>query len=116
MLNLNLKRMMNMRGIDRIYTLLLSNGFSHSTASKIHHNKLSNIKISQIGKLCVLLNCTPNDLFDWQPDAKNPLPEKHALNALVKEEISLDFKKLLKDIPIEKMGEVENLLKGLKSG
>lgn len=116
MLVLNLNRIINLRGFDRVYTFLAANGFVHSTAWKIDNNKLSSIKIEHIGKLCVLLNCTPNDLFDWKPEQANPLPADHALNALVKEEISLDLKKLLKGIPIDKMPEVENLLKGLKDG
>lgn len=116
MLILNLNRMMSVRGIDRVYNFLASNGFVHSTASKMANDKLASIKPSQIGKLCVLLNCTPNDLFDWQPDAKNQLPEDHALNALVREEIAPDLKKLLRGIPVERIGEVENLLKGLKDG
>lgn len=116
MLVLNLNRIMNLRGIERVYSFLSANGFVHSTAWKMDNGKLSSIKINQIGQLCVLLNCTPNDLFDWKPDQKNPIGEDHALNTLVKEEISLDLKKLLKDIPVEKLGEVENLLKGLKGG
>lgn len=109
------QRAMFMRGIDKMFNFLHKNGFIRSTATYLLNGTASHIKIEHIGKLCVLLNCTPNDLFEWKPDAKNVLPENHALNSLVKDDLkSVSLKDLLKDIPIEKMSELEGLLKGLK--
>lgn len=116
MLIFDATRVMKLRGVERKYKYLIDNGFSHTTAANLANGQVAAVKIRHIGDLCQLLNCTPNDLYKWQPDAKNPLPETHALNALVREEIPLNFKKLLKDIPIEKLGEAENLLKSLKDG
>lgn len=116
MLIFNVRRVINMRGIERAYTYLFNSGFTHTTSSCLATGRVASVKIKHIGKLCQMLHCTPNDLFEWETNAKNPLPEDHPLNALVKEEIPMNVRKLLKDIPLEKMSEVENLLKGLKDG
>jgi DNA-binding Xre family transcriptional regulator len=106
-----------MRGVDKMFSFLNANGFVHSTAYYLISGKVSNVKIAHIEKLCVLLNCTPNDLFEWKRDAQDNLATDHALNSLDKDdEKPVNVKALLKDIPIEKMPEIENLLKSLKDG
>lgn len=113
----NPKRIMKMRGIDKMFNFLHKNGFIRNTANYIVNETVSSIKIEHIGRLCLILNCTPNDLFEWQKDEQNVLPENHALNALVKESLpEVNIKKLLRDIPLDKLQEAEALLKGLKDG
>lgn len=115
MLIYNPVRVMALRGIERTFKFLSNHGFVHSTASNMIAGRLAEVKIKHIGKLCLLLNCTPNDLFEWKPDPQSPLPEDHALNAIVREAVTMkNIKEMLKDIPIEKIPEIENLLKGLK--
>jgi hypothetical protein len=35
-------------------------------------------------RLCLLLNFTPNDLFDWREDGKTVVHDAHALRSLTK--------------------------------
>ncbi len=45
----------------------------YQNLSKMVNNETQSIKLERIETLCMLLNCTPNDLFqiDWeQPDSK----------------------------------------------
>ncbi len=117
MLKFNPNRMMALRGIDRMFGFLHKNGFVRSTANFMLKGAASSIKVEHIEKLCVLLNCTPNDLFYWNPDTNNPLPENHALYALKREHQSVkNYKELLMNIPPEKLPEVENLLESLQDG
>jgi DNA-binding Xre family transcriptional regulator len=117
MLYFNPKRIMAMRGIDKMFNYLHKNGFIRTTATYLLNNTASHIKIEHIGKLCFLLNCTPNDLFEWHPDNTYVLTENHALNTLIKHDKAVaNIKELLKEIPPERLGEVESLLKGLKDG
>lgn len=117
MLIFNAKRIMKMRGIEKMFSFLCNSGFVRNTASYLVTGKASHIKIEHIGKLCLLLNCTPNDLFEWENDGQNVLTENHALNAIVKEPVrESNIKQLLREIPLEKLGEAEALLKGLKNG
>ena len=114
---MDLKRIAALRGIENLYTFLAENGFVHSTASKLGREKLSSIKISQIGRLCVLLNCTPNDLFEWREDAENPISETHALRSIIRDNTQRkSLREIVKDVPIDKMLEIERLLKGGEDG
>jgi len=115
MLDLNLKRLFEMRGITRPFTFMLKNGFIRSTAHNFVHGQVWQIKLEQIEKLCLLLNCTPNDLFEWRPDKNASIPETHAINALKKDKSAPSFGQLFKDIPIEKFDRIEGLLNQLKN-
>jgi DNA-binding Xre family transcriptional regulator len=117
MLIFNPKRILMLRGIDKMFNYLHNHGFIRSTASYLLDGTASHLKIEHIGKLCVILNCTPNDLFEWRTDSNTVLPENHALHAIMKEpQKALNLKKMLEDIPVERLAEVESLLKGLKDG
>lgn len=35
-------------------------------------------------RLCLLLNCTPNDLLEWKPGEQQQNNKEHPLNALVR--------------------------------
>ena len=117
MLIFNPKRILMLRGVDKMFNYLHNSGFIRSTATYLLNGTASHLKIEHLGKLCVLLNCTPNDLFEWRPDSKNVLPAGHALNSIIKSEQKINnIKDLLQDIPPAKLSEVENLLKGLSGG
>ena len=116
MLDLNLKRLFELRGIARPFSFMLENGFIRSTAHKFVHGQVWQIKLNQIEKLCLILNCTPNDLFVWRADKNTAVPESHAIKALVKKESTLPpISLLVKDIPIEKLDRIEGLLNQLKN-
>lgn len=42
-------------------------------------------KPDYLERLCLLLNCTPNDLFDWSEDGKTVVHDTHALRTLIKQ-------------------------------
>ncbi len=109
------QRVMAMRGIDKMFNFLHKNGFIRSTASYLLSGKPSHIKIEHIGRLCVALNCTPNDLFEWKPDSQNIISADHALNSMIKEHSkNVDLREMLKNIPVEKLPEIQSLIKGLE--
>ncbi len=74
-----------------------------------------NLKVKTLEKLCLALNCTPNDLFEWRDDgAQSLLRDNHPLHALRKETVNKKFSEIMQDIPLEKLGELENYLEELK--
>jgi hypothetical protein len=87
----------------------------YSTASRFLKSKSRFVKISDIEKLCLALNCTPNDLFEWKPDANTVLTETHSLRALEKREQTKALQEIVKDIPSDKLALIEQLLNELKS-
>lgn len=114
MLSINLQRIFKLRGIDKPYTFLISKGFVPATASKWARNDVGYIRAAQIGKLCVALNCTPNDLFHWTPDKKTSLPDTHALTKLVHTEPAQDVRQLVSELPADKLAQLGEIIAELK--
>ena len=115
MLIFRLKRMFALRGIDKPHKTLVKAGISPSTATQLLNYHRENLNIEHLAKLCVLLNCTPNDLFEWRASDKQPISETHALNSLQRTEKPLQpLSEIIKDIPVEKLSQIADLLHGLK--
>lgn len=91
MLKYNVKNLMKVRGITHPYAFLRKRGFSHSTAARMAGEKMVGITPSLIESLCLVLKCTPNDLFVWTPGNGEVVSEGHPLKKLIaKESVSLD--------------------------
>ena len=57
---------------------------------------------STIETLCLALNCTPNDMYEWKP--KKVVAKDHALNKLNKDRLK-HFNELMSSLPFEKLLE-----------
>lgn len=108
-----MRRVFALRGIDKPHAFLVKNGFAASSASNMLKYYPIIFKVRTLEKLCILLNCTPNDLFEWRDDGKGKISDEHALNSLKKEAIG-NFTEIVKDLPLEKMIEVKSFLEGLR--
>lgn len=110
MLQLSLSRIFKARGIEMPYRFLVQNGFVSFTAHKYKNGNARHIRLDHIEKLCILLNCTPNDLFEWSPD--NLLEDRtdHPLQRIRKREKRVEIAQLLSKLSLEKLEEVERLL------
>lgn len=114
MLKFNPKNIIAKRGIERTSAFLVGKiGMDPSTASRFLKTHCRSVRVSDIEKLCIALNCTPNDLFEWKPDADTVLPENHSIFALEKTEAK-NLQELVKDIPAHKLALIEQLLNELK--
>ncbi len=51
------------RGIKTAYQLQKKARLSPSNASRLFNNKIVQISVETLGKLCDVLDCEPNDLF-----------------------------------------------------
>ncbi|HQU86321.1 MAG TPA: helix-turn-helix transcriptional regulator [Pyrinomonadaceae bacterium] len=113
MLYFNISRLMQLRGIDKPYAFLVKNGFVTQTATNMINDRLGRITPDQMEKLCLILNCTPNDLFDWRPDENVVVSESHALHSLKKEKTP-SVAQMVKDLPVEKLAKLHEIIDGLK--
>ena len=114
MLTFNPKNIFLLRGIEKTTAFLVRLGMDYSTASRFFKSKSQFVKVKDIEKLCIALNCTPNDLFEWNPSSETVLPETHSLNALNKGDKVKKLQQIVKDIPADKLTEIEGLLNELK--
>ncbi len=72
MVRLNVLELLQQRGRTK-YWLYKQLGMSYQNFSKMVNNETQSIKLERIETLCLLLDCTPNDLFqiDWEhPNSK----------------------------------------------
>lgn len=115
MLYFSIRRMIDLRGIDKPYAFLVKNGFASQTATNIINNNIGRIIPAQMEKLCLLLNCTPNDLFDWKPGKNTLVADNHPLKSLVKQKIAPPISEMVKDVPVEKLAKLETLINDLKN-
>jgi DNA-binding Xre family transcriptional regulator len=114
MLKFNLKRVLAIRNVANGMKFLKDNDFTPFSATSLYNYYVSSIKIKNLERLCLLLNCTPNDFFEWKTtEGEEPLPEAHALNSLRREK-SAEINKLMKSLPLEKLSEVEDFIKNMK--
>jgi len=112
MLTLNLKRLFKARSIKKPYTYLVKNGFTRFTAHKIANNKGKSIFLAHIERLCLILKCTPNDLFEYTPGSDNRADEP--LNILKKQNEYEDISTLITDLPLNKVNEIAQIIKEKK--
>jgi len=69
------------------------------------------MNLKDVEKLCVMLQCSPNDLLEWIPDTKDAKNEKHPLATLKRKDSFTQLNLMLKDVPLDKLSAIENLIK-----
>ena len=114
MLTFNPRRVFRLRGINNDLTFMMKNGFIRSTASNLLNGYTRYVKDEHLEKLCLLLHCTPNDLFDWTPAANTLTAEDHPLQTLKRGDAPKNIADIVKNIPLDKLDKVEALLQQLK--
>ena len=79
MLYLNVKELLKKKQKTK-YWLVQNMHSDYKTISDMMDNKTSGIKFETIEKLCILLDCTPNDIFKLKEEAKDNKKEKEAIS------------------------------------
>lgn len=113
MVKLNLNRIFKARGIEQPYRFLVKGGFVSFTAHKYKNGKVEQIRLDHIEQLCVLLNCTPNDIFEWTPNDLLDDRNDHPLQKIRKQEKKIEIGKLLSKMPLQKLEEIERMLQSV---
>ena len=112
MLYLNIKRVMRLRGVENHYKMLLDLGFAPQTARNFLKNAVWRISFEHLERLCLALECTPNDLLEWLPSEKQTNAETQALIKL-KRDGEEDIAKMIRSLPIEKFEQIAEILQDL---
>lgn len=115
MIYLNLKPIFEAKGIDNPNYFLWKNGFTRHTAHNLLNNKTEGINFRHLEQLCLILGCSPNDLFTWHnTDQINVLPT-HSLQALKKEKSKGSITHTLQQLPVNKLNELRIFLDNLSN-
>lgn len=115
MLYLNLQAIFEAKGIDNPANYLWKNGFTRHTAHNLLYNKTEGINFKHLEQLCLVLQCTPNDLFNWQNENKLLNEEIHPLKQIKKERNKGNISQKIKAMPLSKLNDLHNFLDNLSS-
>jgi DNA-binding Xre family transcriptional regulator len=110
MLKFTFDRFFKAKGINKPYTFLIRAGFSENFATKMNNDRVKQINLVQLERLCLTFRCTPNDLFDWHPDKDLHTDEDHPLQKIRKKEKVIDMRNILHSIPMEELEEIEEFI------
>ncbi|WP_103070767.1 helix-turn-helix domain-containing protein [Aquimarina sediminis] len=118
MLRYNFKNIFKARGIDKPYAYLVNAGFSSRLASSMNRNEVKVLRLDTLEKVCLTLNCTPNDLLEWHPDPNQKNTKNCALQTIKAKDASYATRlnKLLLDLPLNQITEIENFIEKQKKG
>ena len=111
MLAFNFTRIFKARGIDKPFSYLVKGGYSDNFATRIVNNRMQRLNLTDIEKLCELLQCTPNDLLEWIPDSKDSTNDNHPLISIKRSNKVFQLTQILNSVPLDKLSEIENLIK-----
>jgi succinate dehydrogenase flavin-adding protein (antitoxin of CptAB toxin-antitoxin module) len=111
MLTFNFTRLFKTRGIDKPFSYLVSHGYSDNFATRIANNRIESLRLKDLNRLCDLFHCTPNDMFQWTPGNKDTNIETHHLISLKRTDNVVHLTKLLNSVPLDKVADIENLIK-----
>ena len=70
MIRLNVLKLLEEQGKTK-YWLYKQLGMSYQNFSRMVNNETKSIRYENIETICLLLNCTPNDLFEITEDTKS---------------------------------------------
>ena len=115
MLNLNIKRVFAMRNIENPYIYLVRHGISRPTAWNLLNNNTTQIKNKHLELICELLNCEPNDLYEWTPSKDTANPDNHPLKDLRRQGKAPSYSEIIRQIPLDKIAEMKGILNGLSN-
>lgn len=111
MLKYDVKRVMWARGKTQFFTYLRKQGYNPNTASRLLNAHIKNMNLKHVEQLCLLLDCTPNDLLEWEPDHSIASPEKKALSSLIRKDELSKASHLLYQVPLDELVEVARYLR-----
>lgn len=111
MLIYNFQRVFKARGIEKPHNFLVKHGIPRGIASRIANNKTNMITLKHLEEVCLLLNCTPDDLLEWKPANKKEDSPDTALYILKRKQKSKDEAGLLRGLPLSKLEELAEVLR-----
>ncbi|MBI5805704.1 helix-turn-helix transcriptional regulator [candidate division TA06 bacterium] len=115
MLSFNFAKIFAARGIVKPVPYLIEQGLSPNYATKIAHSRFIRLDLPRLERLCIILNCTPNDLLEWTPSAKNKANPEHPLYPLKREEEKMiKLAQTINSLPIESLDEVQQAVESIK--
>jgi DNA-binding Xre family transcriptional regulator len=110
MLILDITPIIKARGIEKPYTYLVKAGFTRHASTSILNSKTSVFRLDHIEKICLILNCEPNDILVWKPDPNVKYAENNSLNILLQKETNETWKETASKLTYKQLKETTSNL------
>lgn len=104
-----------MKGIHAPLTWMKRRGIPDRAARQLLKGTGFRINYSYIEILCVGLQCTPDDLFMWEPNAGEMISANHPLEKLRGENNMPDVTSALRELTVEQIKLLEERIKEIKT-
>jgi len=108
MLVLNCKKVTIARGIYSPIPYLRKHGLPYHHAHRLMVKNFRIISLDVLEKLCLALNCTPNDLLEWTPDSASQDTESTSLQML--KPGGKNIGDMLSKLPYNKLSEIVKII------
>src|ERR1051325_8610901 len=115
MLRFNVKRVLTAKGVTHLSKHLREMGFNRHKVAQMRSNERKHITVADLGKLCYKLRCTPNDLFQWLSNDKQPLDPTHPLHDILCTGHDLELVTTISTLTMDQIKEVNRYARQLQN-
>ena len=115
MIHLHLAPILQARAISKPFAYLRGKGFTHNAAHRLLNDPIV-LNLHYLEQLCVLLNCSPNDILLYTPSADSNLPASHPLQKLKAKPAAGNIISELRSLPPEALEKLWAVIGDLKEG
>lgn len=110
MLKFDINSLMESREVQNPLNFMVKAGFNYHTARRLLNNETTHISNRHLEKLCLELNCTPDDLYTWVPGKSTKATGKIALSKLTNRNRKGSILPKVKTLPQEKLDELRKYI------
>ena len=114
MLKPNIASLLLTRGVEDASRYLVKKGMKYYTVNRILAGNLDSITYAAIEQLCLHCNCTPDDLFVWEPDDNINIATDHPLYKLKPKPVVPSPVDRIKKLPVSKLEKLQDFMDKLE--
>ena len=114
MLKQNIASLLRTRGIEDASRYLVQQGMKYHTVNRILTGKVDTITYATIEQFCLHCNCTPDDLFVWEPGDLINVADNHPLNKLKPKPVVPSPVDRIKKLPVSKLVKLQEFMDELE--
>lgn len=113
MFKLRVKYIMETKGIVNPYNFLIKQGFTPNIASRYINGTVDLMNLAYLEKLCLLLQCTPHDLLEWEPPKEETVTDSHPLSPLIRNDKPYNIITHINKLPLSKVKQLQEYISEL---
>ncbi len=114
MLELNIPNLLKSRGIENAGKHLVKGGMKYHTVNRLLTGKVDSMTYATLEQLCILCNCTPDDLFVWREGSIGGIPADHPLHTMKPKEVVANPVERMKNLSLSKLEKLKEFMDGLE--